>query len=676
MDEDVSEALKDGYMVRSLPRIDSASEPDDFDDTPSLDEAEDTGYNLMKINRQSTDLEHAFDLSPPPPAKTDKRAEIVAERLFSVEHLDVILKDNAQLQRFTTFLMRYRAHCVPTLVRYLDSKKALKAIQYANALADQITQQPSWPTKAAAASLDPKFEELSQRALDELVAEALPAYITFNVVDVVTELLNQEIIGRITPVMRELVHGLAEVYCLSDPTQEGNPIVFASDEFYNTTQYGSGYAIGKSCRFLHGPNTDKRAIERLDKAVEEQEEVNETVVQYRQDGTPFLALVMFAPLKDNKGVLRYFIGARIDVTQLVEGGKTIDSFHQLLTGDRPETPIADPLENRPTLKALREFRDMLNDEEKGSIRESDSLRTDSRPSSPWPPQSPTQRRFVGIEERISQEGLRSRFAGQVPGVYRNYMLVRPYPSLRIIFTSPSLRIPGLCQSKLQDHIGGPEHVRDSFIQALAQGIGVTAKISWLTRVTRPGTHLDVPFVDDNASILTSDLEAIEGKARWIHCTPLTGSDAKVGVIMIIMVDKEDAAHNLSNMGSLSAPSPARPRDSAAPHARAKSYNSFRGFEYTPERYQHRSSPTSTATSTTPSVRGDNVRKASLRSMGGSRLYADYMRDIQGAQKRGDSFGSRSREHEERSNGLGSMATAVAVKSVNGRGRTRKVGGTL
>jgi hypothetical protein len=49
------------------------------------------------------------------------------------------------------------------------------------------------------------------------------------VVDVVTELLNKEIMGRNTPVMRELVHGLAEVYCLSDPTQEGNPIVFASE---------------------------------------------------------------------------------------------------------------------------------------------------------------------------------------------------------------------------------------------------------------------------------------------------------------------------------------------------------------------------------------------------------------------------------------------------------------
>lgn len=125
---------------------------------------------------------------------------------------------------------------------------------------------------------------------------------------------------------------------------------------------------------------------------------------------------MLSPLKDNKGAVRYFIGARIDVTQLVEGGKTIDSFHQLLTGKRPVTPVADPLENRPTLKSLRELGDLLNDEERVSLRDSDTLRADSRPSTPH---SPVQRRFVGIEERISQDGLRSHDSGRVPGVYQN-----------------------------------------------------------------------------------------------------------------------------------------------------------------------------------------------------------------------------------------------------------------
>lgn len=63
-------------------------------------------------------------------------------------------------------------------------------------------------------------------------------------------------------------------------------------------------------------------------------------------------------------------------------------------------------------------------------------------------------------------------------------------------------------------------------------------------------------------------------------------------------------------------------------------------------------------------------------MGGSRLYADYMKEIREAQKRVDSFSTRSREHEEHSAGLGSLATAVAVKSVHGKGRLHKSGATL
>ena len=150
-----------------------------------------------------------------------------------------------------------------------------------------------------------------------------------------------------------------------------------------------------------------------------------------------------SPLKDNQGTVRYFIGARVDVTALVEDGKTMESFYQLLASDRPITPAADILESRPRLRALRDFGNLLNDEEKGSMRGREIIRIDSRPSTPTSrhSQSFAQRRFVGIEERISQNGLHSRYLGQVPGVYQNvspdYLYkhksltsqVRPRPSL-------------------------------------------------------------------------------------------------------------------------------------------------------------------------------------------------------------------------------------------------------
>jgi hypothetical protein len=101
--------------------------------------------------------------------------------------------------------------------------------------------------------------------------------------------------------------------------------------------------------------------------------------------------------------------------------------------------------------------------------------------------------------------------------------VRPAPSLRILFTSPSLRVPGILQSRFLDRIGGSNRVRDSLSDALADGSrGVTAKIRWLPHA--------VPDLEDANE---------EGRPRWIHCTPLLGQNGSVGVWMVVLVDEKE-----------------------------------------------------------------------------------------------------------------------------------------
>lgn len=82
---------------------------------------------------------------------------------------------------------------------------------------------------APAAELDPNFESIAGAAVDDLVNDTLPGYVTHRFVQIVTETLVKEITGQNTPIMRELVHGLAEVYCLTDPSIPDNPIVYASE---------------------------------------------------------------------------------------------------------------------------------------------------------------------------------------------------------------------------------------------------------------------------------------------------------------------------------------------------------------------------------------------------------------------------------------------------------------
>jgi hypothetical protein len=103
-----------------------------------------------------------------------------------------------------------------------------------------------------------------------------------------------------------------------------------------------------------------------------------------------------------------------------------------------------------------------------------------------------------------------------------YLLVRPAPSLRILFTSPTLRVPGILQSPFLDRIGGSNRIRESVRNALSDGSrGVTAKIRWLPHA--------VQDLDDAVD---------EGRPRWIHCTPLLGQGGSVGIWMIVLVDED------------------------------------------------------------------------------------------------------------------------------------------
>lgn len=225
----------------------------------------------------------------------------------------------------------------------------------------------------------------------------------------------------------------------------------------------------------------------------------------------------------------------------MEGGRGLDSFAQLLAQDESDENIDHGTE-RDALTSLGELGEMLNESEAGFIR--DRLRGDGQGSrsTTLSRRRPNARRVLS-DDRHPVPGVSGTLwpdqtlghSGRLPGVYRNYLLVRPHPSLRITFTSPSLRIPGLAQTKFLDRIGGTDQVRQGLIDAFSSGTSVTAKVSWLTT---PGHSKD-----ENQYV------AGEGKPRWIHCTPLFGSDDRVGVWMIIIVEEEEVTGRLNRQDS-------------------------------------------------------------------------------------------------------------------------------
>ena len=174
----------------------------------------------------------SFDLVAP--AEEGRQAfslETRSEQLFSRAHLEIIFANPSSLLRFTAFLSSHRPQSVPILIYYLDALKALKAIRYANAIAEALSPIPSYAFTAnlATPTSNRELENKAASAFQVLTDEELPAFITYVFVQVVSQSISRRITGTLAPHLREASEGLAEVFCLTDPSRPDNPIVFASE---------------------------------------------------------------------------------------------------------------------------------------------------------------------------------------------------------------------------------------------------------------------------------------------------------------------------------------------------------------------------------------------------------------------------------------------------------------
>nr|XP_036582835.1 hisactophilin c49s mutant phototropin phy3 fusion protein [Colletotrichum truncatum]KAF6791626.1 hisactophilin c49s mutant phototropin phy3 fusion protein [Colletotrichum truncatum] len=448
--------------------------------------------------------------------------ETRSELLFSKDHLGAIFDDHVLFRRFTDFLHSARPSSLPLLTYYLDCLKALRAIAYVNAIASGLDALPGhqFSVENTDSTTNSSLEKKAEAAFDVLVQQDLPAYITHLWIQTVSVSIKRRITGTLPVQLREMSEGLAEVFCLTDPSRHDNPIVFASEEFHRTTQYGMNYVIGRNCRFLQGPKTNPFSVKRIRDKILAGKEHYETFLNYRRDGSPFMNLLMVAPLYDSRGTVRYFIGAQVDVSGLAKESSGLDALQNLVV--KKDSAASTSHRNQEGEEEKDEFQDlteMFNPIELETVRRrggnmhrapQDEAQTTT--STNWhKPRILIQDETSSIQQLSPVTSLNS---GKLTGVYEHYLLVRPHPSLRILFASPSLRLPGILQSNFMDKIGGSNRVRDGLSQAFADGHGVTAKVRWMNK------------------------SGGEGRLRWIHCTPLLGSNSAVGVWMVVLVDDE------------------------------------------------------------------------------------------------------------------------------------------
>ena len=198
---------------------------------PSVFDGPEEQHERVTPTTQASDEREAYDLKAPAPNVSHANIEELAGRFFSTDHLHTILRDHNAGPRFLRFLHEYKPQHSTTLTHYIESRKAITAVAYANAIAEHIpTDEGESPHIAA--TLDDAFTAKSQSILEDLIEDALPAYLTHRMVALITDCLVKAITGEGTPVMKDMIPDLAEVFCISDPSLPDNPIVYASEGMY------------------------------------------------------------------------------------------------------------------------------------------------------------------------------------------------------------------------------------------------------------------------------------------------------------------------------------------------------------------------------------------------------------------------------------------------------------
>ncbi|KAI0106310.1 hypothetical protein F4776DRAFT_668412 [Hypoxylon sp. NC0597] len=115
-------------------------------------------------------------------------------------------------------------------------------------------------------------------------------------------------------------------FVVCDVTMNDCPIIYVSDNFQNLTGYSRHDIVGQNCRFLQAPDgkveagtkrefVDNGAVFNLKQKIAEGKEVQQSLINYRKGGKPFLNLLTMIPIPWDTAEIRYIIGFQIDLVE-------------------------------------------------------------------------------------------------------------------------------------------------------------------------------------------------------------------------------------------------------------------------------------------------------------------------------------------------------------------------
>lgn len=118
---------------------------------------------------------------------------------------------------------------------------------------------------------------------------------------------------RLEEIGRSIIMGRRLAMVLTNPNRPDNPIIYVNRAFETVTGYSREAAIGRNCRFLQGNDRNQPEVDRLRRAIEDNEPVTVELRNYTADGEMFMNRLIVAPIENDKGERIAFMGVQMRV---------------------------------------------------------------------------------------------------------------------------------------------------------------------------------------------------------------------------------------------------------------------------------------------------------------------------------------------------------------------------
>lgn len=105
-------------------------------------------------------------------------------------------------------------------------------------------------------------------------------------------------------------------FCISNPQLPDCPIVFVSPGFLELTGYSKEECIGRNCRFLQGPATDRTEVQRMKEALLQSQDITVVLLNYTKKGDTFWNKIEISHLCDETQSVRFVVGVQNKVSFL------------------------------------------------------------------------------------------------------------------------------------------------------------------------------------------------------------------------------------------------------------------------------------------------------------------------------------------------------------------------